>query len=404
MEHPLTPTPENSDILVRLSGPDAPGITADFMRILGHVGASVLDVEQVLLRGHLTLAAVVASKDQRRMRSELLVFGDDRGLRVKFSPVPPGTPPLARADVVTILGREIAPEAFADIAAAIGKSAGNIDRIVRLSKYPVMSFELRVTGADPAALRSNAAAVGLLHGVDVAVQDEGLGRRAKRLLAIDVDSTLIQDEVIDLLAQEAGCETEVAAITAAAMAGEMDFEQALRSRVRLLAGLDAAALARVESKVTATPGARTFVRTLKRLGFSVVAVSGGFESIIDDVLHDIGLDVLHANRLEIVDGKLTGELVGRIVDRQMKAQILREAAETAGVPIDQTIAVGDGANDLDMLATAGLGIAFNGKAAVRAAADASINVPYLDAILFLLGVNRDDVERERLTSPNPPAV
>ena len=338
------------------------------------------------------------------MRSELLVFGDDRGLRVKFSPVPPGTPPLARADVVTILGREIAPEAFADIAAAIGKSAGNIDRIVRLSKYPVMSFELRVTGADPAALRSNAAAVGLLHGVDVAVQDEGLGRRAKRLLAIDVDSTLIQDEVIDLLAQEAGCETEVAAITAAAMAGEMDFEQALRSRVRLLAGLDAAALARVESKVTATPGARTFVRTLKRLGFSVVAVSGGFESIIDDVLHDIGLDVLHANRLEIVDGKLTGELVGRIVDRQMKAQILREAAETAGVPIDQTIAVGDGANDLDMLATAGLGIAFNGKAAVRAAADASINVPYLDAILFLLGVNRDDVERERLTSPNPPAV
>lgn len=375
------------------------------MAALARVDAAVQDVEQVLVRGHLTLATVVSAADGAALERAAAAVAEDHGLHLGISTVPAGTPPLRRADVVTLLGYEIPPAAISQVANAIGLAGGNIDRIVRLSKYPVMTIEMRVTGANPEDLRRRTAAIVREHGVDIAVQEEGLGRRAKRLLTIDVDSTLIQDEVIDLMAEEAGCVDDVRALTAAAMAGDIDFEDALRRRVALLAGLDVAALERVASRVRATPGARTFVRTLNRLGFQLVAVSGGFHSVIDDLLlGDLGLHRLHANTLEIADGRLTGRLDGPIVDRRRKADLLREEAAHAGVPMSQTIAVGDGANDIDMLSAAGLGIAFNGKAAVRAAADASISVPFLDAILFLLGVNRDDVEREHLTRAEPPEI
>jgi phosphoserine phosphatase len=213
-----------------------------------------------------------------------------------------------------------------------------------------------------------------------------------RLVVMDVDSTLLQDEAIDLLAARAGREREVAELTAAAMAGEIDFTEALRQRVALLAGLDAAVIDEVLDGLRLTPGARTLVRTLKRLGYRCGVVSGGFTQFTDRLTAELGLDYAQANTLEIADGKLTGQVTGPVIDRAGKELALRQFAALAGVPLSQTVAVGDGANDLDMISAAGLGIAFNAKPAVRSAADASVSVPQLDVILHLLGISREDVE------------
>jgi phosphoserine phosphatase len=255
----------------------------------------------------------------------------------------------------------------------------------------VCAFEFRVTGGDPTTLRSVLLDASAAHGLDVAVQPERLERRAKRLVVLDVDSTLIRDEVIELIADQVGCGAEVAAITERAMAGELDFEASLRERVALLAGAGLADLDAAAARVRLTPGARTLVATLQRLGFTVAVVSGGFHHVVDRLAADLGIEHVVANTLEVVDGRLTGGLVGAILDRAGKARELVRIAELERVPLEQTIAIGDGANDLDMIATAGLGIAFNAKPAVRAAADTALNVPRLDAILFLLGIHVDEI-------------
>jgi phosphoserine phosphatase len=278
------------------------------------------------------------------------------------------------------------------ICGRIARCNGNIERIVRLSAYPVHSYEFAVAGGDLDLLRRALADEAVRREVDIAVQVDGLHRRAKHLIVLDADSTLLQGEVIDLLAEERGCGAQVTEVTEAAMAGEIDFEDALRQRVRLLAGLDQSALDRVRASLLLSPGARTLVRTLKRLGYETAVVSGGFTQVIGPLAAELGIDHLAANELEVVDGVLTGGLVGPVVDRVGKADALVRFAALAGVPQSRTIAVGDGANDLDMLAAAGLGIAFNAKPLVRQAADTTINVPYLDAILFLLGISRDEVE------------
>jgi len=265
--------------------------------------------------------------------------------------------------------------------------------ITRLSRFPVTSLELDLSGADDAArLRQALVAEAAAGGFDIAVQPAGLHRRAKRLVVLDVDSTLIQAEVIELLAERAGQGPEVAKVTEAAMRGELDFEASLRQRVALLAGLSADAVDDVRRAVTLTPGARTLVRTLKRLDHEVGIVSGGFTQVTDSLVGDLGLDYAAANTLEIVDGRLTGRLVGPVVDRAGKAAALERFAAAARVPLSQTVAIGDGANDLDMLTRAGLGVAFNAKPVVREAAQVSLNVRYLDAILFLLGITREEVE------------
>ena len=295
--------------------------------------------------------------------------------------------------MVTVLGPELHPHELRTAATAIADAGGNIHRIIRLSRYPVMSYELLVRDGDEGKLRANLLnAAAIEPGLDIAIQQEGLGRRAKRLVVLDVDSTLIQDEVIELLAAEAGCLEEVARITRDAMEGGIDFESSLRMRVRLLHGLDQDAIDRAWGNLTYTPGARTFVRTLRRLGYTVAVVSGGFSVFTDRMAKDLKIKIAHANELEIVDGRLTGELVGPIVDRERKATLLREIAAGRDIPLEQTVAVGDGANDLDMLSAAGLGIAFNAKPVVEEAADTALTVPYLDAILFVLGIRREDVE------------
>jgi phosphoserine phosphatase len=274
----------------------------------------------------------------------------------------------------------------------IAHCGGDVERIVRLADYPVQSYELLVRGPDHDQLRLELGQVAVAQELDIAVQRSGLHRRAKRLIVMDVDSTLLQGEVIDLLAAHCGCEEEVAAITDAAMAGELDFAASLTKRVALLEGLTIDQVTQVSRDLVLAPGARTLIRTLQRLGFQTGVVSGGFTQVIEPLCQELGIDYQAANELEIVDGVLTVRITGSLIDRAGKAAKLEEFAVQAGIPLNQTVAVGDGANDIDMLSKAGLGIAFNARPIVREAADTALSVPYLDAVLFLLGISRAEIE------------
>jgi phosphoserine phosphatase len=275
-----------------------------------------------------------------------------------------------------------------------------------MARYPVTAIDLHVSGAEPEALRALLAAEAARQGLDIAVQPANLLRRGMRLVVMDVDSTLIQGEVIEMLAAHAGYEAEVAEVTERAMRGELDFEESLRSRVALLAGVPASALDEVYDEIVLAPGARTMVRTLRRLGYRFAIVSGGFSQITDRLAADLGIHFARANELEIVDGRLTGRIVGPVVDRAGKAAALRQFAAEVGVSEAAVVAIGDGANDLDMLNAAGLGIAYNAKQLVRDAADTAVNVPYLDAIMYLLGISREEIEaadaEAGIVTPAPP--
>ena len=362
------------------------------MSRLADAGAQVHDAEQVVVRGRLTLGVVISVPEGRDLLKELLLLGWDHDVEVDFEVVSEPEPPTEMGQIVTVLGPDLDPSQLGAVAQAIADAGGNIERIFRLSRFPVVSYELLVSGAQAGKLQAGLMRASEEHQIDIAVQREGLGRRAKRLVVLDVDSTLIQDEAILLLAEEAGRVTEVERLTTEAMAGMIDFETALRHRVKLLAGLDSEGVARAVSKVRLTPGARTFVRTLKRLGFEIALISGGFSQFTDALAERFGLRHAHANVLEVTDDRLTGELLGPVIDRSRKAELLAEIAKAEGIPIEQTVAVGDGANDLEMLAAAGLGIAFNARPVVEEAADTKLSVPYLDAILFLLGITREEVE------------
>ena len=382
-------------LLVTLTGRDRPGVTSRLFTGLSAHELTVLDVEQVVIRGYLVLGVLLAcpgSPDLTAIHRQISSLSDDLGMNAEIT-LGSGDESGRRGRLhVTVLGSPLTPEVIAAIAGRIAASGANIDKIGRLARRPVTCIEFEVSGADPHALRAALARDSVGLGADIAVQRGGLHRRALRLIVMDVDSTLLQDEAIDLLADRAGCAAEVSALTAAAMRGDIGYASALQQRVELLAGLDAAVLTELTEKLTLTPGARTLVRTLKRLGYRCGVVSGGFTQVTDWLTAELGLDFAAANTPGIENGKLTGGLTGELIDRPGKERMLRQFAAAAGVPLSQTVAVGDGANDLDMIAAAGLGIAFNAKPAVRTAADTSVSVPHLDAILYLLGISRDDVE------------
>ncbi|HEX6518594.1 MAG TPA: phosphoserine phosphatase SerB [Streptosporangiaceae bacterium] len=397
-------------LLITLTGRDRPGVTSRLFGILSRHPLSVVDIEQVVIRGRLVLGVLLGCAgppDLTSIHVDVNALADELGLEAEIT-TGPGDP-AGRSDRsrsagrgrlhVTLLGSPLTPGAITAIAGQIAAGGANIDRIGRLAQRPLTCIEMDVSGADPVMLREELAQAAAAHGVDAAVQRGGLHRRAMRLIVMDVDSTLIQDEVIDLLATRAGCAAQVAKVTEAAMRGELDFAESLRERVRLLAGLPASVLEDVRDELRLTPGARTLITTLRRLGYKFGIVSGGFTQVIGPLADSLCIDYVAANTLEIADGKLTGQLDGPVVDRAGKAAALRRFASLAGVPLSQAVAVGDGANDLDMIAAAGLGVAFNAKPVVRDAADTSLSFPYLDAILYLLGIPRDEIEAAETVEP-----
>jgi phosphoserine phosphatase len=399
---------ESRTLLITLTGRDRPGVTSLLFETLARFGVEVLDIEQIVLRRRLILGVLVtAPRDWKALRRSMEKVAEDLDMTLELDrgsgdnrPRPEGR------SHVTVLGTPLKSAAVAAIAGRIADTGANIDRIERMARYPITAIDLHVSGYDPDKLREILAREAAQQNVDIAVQAANLMRRGMRLIVMDVDSTLIQGEVIEMLAAHAGCEAEVARVTEQAMAGELDFEQSLRQRVALLEGLDANVLDQVYEELELAPGARTTVRVLKRLGYRFAIVSGGFTQLTDRLAADLDIDFAVANELEVAGGRLTGRVVGDVVDRAGKATALRRFAAECGVPERATIAIGDGANDLDMLNAAGLGIAFNAKPVVQEAAHAAVNVPYMDAVLYLLGISREEVEaadaEAGITTPAPP--
>jgi phosphoserine phosphatase len=372
-------------------GVDRPGVTSRMFSALAET--TVLDVEQVVVAGQLVLGAVVlgaaGSEDALLARMRAMVPDFEVTIRAVHAADIAGPIPNC---TVTVVGPAITGADISALARTMADDGANIVRIDRVADYPVTVLALEVAVPDPDALRLDLAQRCMDLEVDVAVRPRGLARRGVHLVVMDVDSTLIRDEVIEVLARHAGREEQVRRVTEAAMRGELDFAESLHARVAELAGLPAEVIDRAREEIRLTPGARTLCRTLKRLGYRIALVSGGFTEVIRPLADELGIDALRANGLEVADGVLTGRVRGPVVDRAGKAAALRELAAEFGIDVASTVAIGDGANDLDMLAAAGHGIAFNAKPVVQAAADSAINVPYLDTVLYLLGISREEVE------------
>jgi phosphoserine phosphatase len=389
-----------SHVMVTVSGPDRPGITAKLTGILAQTQAELLDIEQVVVQGHLSLAMLIGigTGDGRGALKELLFAAKELGVSLDFKPlealrsIPP---PALQRYVVTAIGRCLGATEMHALSAMLADHSANIARIAWLSLGELRSVEIEIAlpvRGNPTALKEDLLRLSMRSSFDIALQREGLFRRSKRLVVMDMDSTLISIEVIDELARAHGVMAEVAAVTERAMAGEMDFDEALRQRLSLLRGLEVSVLERLAAQLPLTEGAEKLIRVLKRLGYRTAVISGGFSVAADSLKARLGIDYAHANVLEVEAGKLTGRVIGPIVNGRRKAELLESIAASEGVLLDQVIAVGDGANDLPMLERAGLGIAFRAKAKLRERADTSISAGGLDAILYLLGISARELE------------
>jgi phosphoserine phosphatase len=383
-----------TSVLATVTGRDRPGVTAAFFAALAAHDVDVRDVEQVVVRERLVLSVLLDLRgDPGALRNSAMSTAHALGMEceVTIADEAPSGHPVAEGPRthVIVVGRPLRPGAVSHVAQRIADLGANIDSISRLSADPVACLELLVRAPDPAQLRAALVQASEDTGVDIAVEAAGHQRRAKRLVALDVDSTLVQDEAMDILAERAGVHGEVMQIRARAMSGELDRAASLRAQVQLLAGLPVSEVDRIRDELRLAPGAHTFVRTLRSLGYRVGVVSAGFTVFLDRFAAELELDFCAANELEVADGVVTGRLTGPVLDSVGKATALTQFAERFGIALSQTVAVGDSTDDIDLLGAAGLGIAFNAKAALRAAADSP--PPYLDTVLFVLGISDADV-------------
>ncbi|MEP4486126.1 MAG: phosphoserine phosphatase SerB [Halioglobus sp.] len=395
-----------SDIqLITFSGDDHPGVTAGITAILAEHDVNVLDIGQAVIHATLSIGILVEVPDhdhRRQVVGALTAYGEAEGLRARFSDVTPQSyeswvNAQGRARfIVTLLARKITANQLGLVTEVVHRHGLNIDSINRLSgRIPLgdlpplskacVEFSLRGPLADEPAFRKDLMETASHLEVDLAFQRDNMYRRNRRLVAFDMDSTLIEAEVIDELAIAAGVGDQVSAITERAMRGELDFASSFRERLALLEGLEESSLERIAAKLKVTEGAEHLIATLKSLGYKTVILSGGFTYFAKYLQQRLGIDYVYANELDIVDGKLTGRVIGEIVDGDRKALLLKELAAREGLQLEQVIAVGDGANDLPMLSAAGLGIAFRAKPVVQQSAEQSISTLGLDAILYLLG-------------------
>lgn len=397
-------------VLVNVSGADRPGITASLTEIMGRYGLNVLDIGQAVIHDNLAwgmLVEIPPQSSDSALFKELMYQAHRLGLIMHFTPVSDqeygrwvGQQGQAR-HVITVLGKQIKAEHICRVSELIAVNGLNIDRINRLSGRALLTTpEHKRRAAIDFHVRGDVTDLSLMHAtflqlsqrldIDVAIQEDNVFRRNRRLVCFDMDSTLVQNEVIDELARVAGVGDEVSRITARAMAGELDFKESFRQRLALLAGLPESALPAVADSLTITEGAEFLIRTLKHYRFKVAIISGGFSYFARLLQEKLGIDHVYANDLEIVDGQLTGRVRGDIVDEDRKAELLRAIADEEDIRLEQVIAVGDGANDLKMLSIAGLGIAFRAKPLVRRQARFALGASSLDSILYLIGMRERD--------------
>lgn len=407
---PLLETVVREILLINVTGEDKPGITSAVTEVLADYNVNVLDIGQAVIHDSLNLgilAEVRNGEGSAPVLKDMLFRMQDLGMQVRFNPISEdsyahwvsqqGKP----RHIITLLARQITAQHIASITSLTADSGLNIDKITRLSgRVPLdhaasdakacVEFSLRGAHADLPSLRAKLVDIASTMDADIAFQEDSLYRRNRRLVVFDMDSTLIEAEVIDELAVAAGVGEQVSAITEAAMRGEIDFKESFRRRLSLLTGLDAAVLEDIAASLKLTEGTERLLAILKKLGYKTAIVSGGFTYFGHYLQARLGFDYVFANELDIRDGRVTGEVAGEIIDGQRKAQLLRELAERENISLEQVIAVGDGANDLPMLSIAGLGIAFRAKPIVRASAKQAISCLGLDSILYLMGFSDRD--------------
>ncbi|MFP6805948.1 MAG: phosphoserine phosphatase SerB [Pseudomonadales bacterium] len=396
-------------VLINITGEDKPGLTAAITALLGEFDVDILDVGQAVIHNYLTLGILTSVPGESdKLFKEILFNAHALGVTVKFSPVDDASYDQwvklqgRSRFILTLLARKVRAVHLARVSKVIAQHHLNIDNITRLSgRVPLahespstkacVEFSLR--GEPGETFRRDLMEIGAEMDIDIAVQEDGIFRRNRRLVAFDMDSTLIDTEVIDELARCAGVGEKVSAVTRRAMNGELDFKASLIERVLLLKGLEESALEEVASRLPIMEGAEQLISTLKRLGYKTAVLSGGFTYFGKVLQQKLGLDYVFANDLEIIDGRLTGRVLEPIVDAARKAELLQQLAAQEEISMEQTIAVGDGANDLAMLGVAGLGIAFHAKPLVKESAEHSISTLGLDSILYLMGI-RDRENRQ----------
>ncbi|OOZ40903.1 phosphoserine phosphatase SerB [Solemya pervernicosa gill symbiont] len=393
-------------VLINVSGEDRAGLTAALTEILARYNIDILDIGQAVIHNTLSLGFLVEvpqSLNACPVFKELLFKAHELGVQLRFTPIEAEeyeawvTHQGRARYIITLLGRQITARHVADVSAEIARQGLEIDSINRLSgrislqdaerrENASVEFSVRGTPTDLGEMRSRFMDITVESGLDIGLQEDNVYRRSRRLIAFDMDSTLIQAEVIDELAIRAGVGEQVAAITESAMRGEIDFSESFRQRLALLEGLDVSVLESIAESLPITEGADRLMQNLKRFGFKIAIISGGFTYFGEYLQQRWGVDYVHANQLEVVDGKVTGRSSGTIIDGAKKAELLQMIAEKEGISLQQCVAVGDGANDLPMLNTAGLGIAFHAKPIVKAGAKQSISTLGLDGVLYFLGV------------------